>query len=107
MTKSFRPQVVIGLALSIGCMAGFAQAPGEAIYKAKCQSCHGVSGMGDTAMGKTLKVKPINDPAVLRYSEAAMIDATRNGMGKMQPYKGKLTDAEIKDSVARFRSFIK
>ena len=36
-----------------------------------------------------------------------MIDATRNGMGKMQPFKNKLTDAEIKDSVARFRSFIK
>jgi hypothetical protein len=58
-------------------------------------------------VGKTLKVKPITDPSVVRYSEAAMIEATRNGLGKMQAYKGKLTDAEIKDSVARFRSFMK
>jgi hypothetical protein len=36
-----------------------------------------------------------------------MIEATRNGMGKMQPFKNKLTDAEINDAVAHFRSFIK
>jgi mono/diheme cytochrome c family protein len=36
-----------------------------------------------------------------------MIDATTNGMGKMQPFKGKLTDAQIKDAVAYFRTLIK
>jgi mono/diheme cytochrome c family protein len=34
-----------------------------------------------------------------------MVAATRNGMGKMQPFKDKLTDAQIKDAVACFRSF--
>jgi cytochrome c6 len=91
----------------MACTVGFAQAPGEIIYKAKCQSCHGATGMADTTVGKALKVKPVTDPDVKKSTEAAMIDATRNGAGKMQPYKGKLTDAEIKDSVARFRSFIK
>jgi cytochrome c6 len=100
-------QVVIGLAFSMGCSVVFAQAPGEATYKAKCQSCHGATGMADTTVGKALKVKPVSDPTVKKYTETAMIDATRNGMGKMQPFKNKLTDAEIKDSVARFRSFIR
>ena len=36
-----------------------------------------------------------------------MIEAVRNGMGKMQPFKDKLTDAQIKDSVAFFRSLMK
>jgi len=36
-----------------------------------------------------------------------MIEAVRDGMGKMQPYKGKLTDAQIKDAVTQFRTFLK
>jgi mono/diheme cytochrome c family protein len=104
-------QIGIGIPLGVilavaGLPLAFAQS-GADIYKAKCQSCHGTTGLADTAVGKTLKVKPITDPSVVRYSEAAMIEATRNGLGKMQAYKGKLTDAEIKDSVARFRSFMK
>jgi len=36
-----------------------------------------------------------------------MVEAVENGMGKMQPYKGKLTDAQIKDVVGYFRTFVK
>jgi mono/diheme cytochrome c family protein len=84
-----------------------AQSAGADIYKAKCQICHGVTGMADTSVGKALKVKPVSDPEVRKFSSAAMIEATRNGMGKMQPFKNKLTDAEINDAVAHFRAFIK
>ena len=54
-----------------------------------------------------MKVKPVTDPDVLKMSEKEMIEATKNGMGKMQAYKDSLTGAEIKDSVDYFRSFIK
>lgn len=84
-----------------------AQSSGAAVYKAKCQMCHGANGMADSGAGKAMKVKPATDPDVKKMSEAQMIEAVRNGMGKMQPYKGKLTDAEIKDSVTHFRTFIK
>jgi mono/diheme cytochrome c family protein len=107
MTNKTRSYVVLTLALYLACAAGLAQSPGEATYKAKCQSCHGVAGMAETTVGKALKVKPVTDPEVRKFTEAAMIEATRSGMGKMQPYKGKLSDAEIKDAVARFRSFMK
>lgn len=85
---------------------GFAQS-GADTYKAKCQFCHGVKGMGDGPVGTTLKVKPVTDPSVKKLTEAAMIESTRNGMGKMQPFKGKLTDGQIKETVNYFRSFIK
>jgi mono/diheme cytochrome c family protein len=80
---------------------------GAEIYKAKCQMCHGAAGMADSGAGKAMKVKPVTDASVKSMTEAQMIDAVRKGMGKMQPYKDKLTDAQIKDSVAYFRTFIK
>ena len=36
-----------------------------------------------------------------------MVEAVHNGMGKMQAYKDKLTDAQIKDVVAYFRTLSK
>ena len=85
----------------------FAENPGVAVYKTKCLHCHGETGMADTSMARTLKVKPISDPEVKKMSLKEMIDATRNGMGKMQAYKDSLTEAEIKGSTEYFRSFMK
>ena len=86
---------------------GFAQSSAEALYKAKCQMCHGEKGMADSGAGKSMKVKPATDPDVKKMNEAQMIEAVKNGMGKMQPYKDKLSDAQIKDAVGYFRTFVK
>ena len=80
------------------------EAPGADLYKTKCQMCHGATGMADTGAGKAMKVKPVTDPDVKKATEAEMIKAVSDGMGKMQPYKGKLTDAQIKDAVTYFRT---
>jgi cytochrome c6 len=93
--------------LSLVGAVGFAQSSGEALYKAKCAMCHGASGMADSSAGKAMKVKPVSDPDVKKLTEAQMIDAVRNGMGKMQPYRDKLTDAQIKDAVTYFRTLVK
>ena len=90
----------VGTAMLVVMLAGsvsFAQSSAEALYKAKCQMCHGEKGMADSAAGKAMKVKPVTDPDVKKMSEAQMVEAVKNGMGKMQPYKDKLTDAQIKD----------
>ena len=100
----------IGAALVAVMLAGslsFGQNATEALYKAKCQMCHGEKGMADSGAGKSMKVKPATDPDVKKMNEAQMIEAVKNGMGKMQPYKDKLSDAQIKDSVAYFRTFVK
>ena len=107
MSKSIRSQVALAAVLSLASALGFAQSSGEALYKAKCQMCHGATGMADSGAGKAMKVKPATDPDVKKLNEAQMIEATKNGMGKMQPFKDKLTDAQIKDAVGYFRTFVK
>lgn len=107
MIKRMQTLVVLASVLSMAGAVGFAQSSGEALYKSKCQMCHGAKGMADAGAAKAMKVKPITDPEVKGFTEAKMIEAVRNGMGKMQPYKGKLTDAQIKDVVAYFRTFLK
>jgi len=81
-------------------VTGFAQAPGADTYKAKCQMCHGADGLGATPAGKSMKAIPFTDPEILKKSDADLIAATTNGKGKMPAYKGKLSDADIKATIA-------
>jgi mono/diheme cytochrome c family protein len=106
MGKNIRSHVALAAILSMAGVVSFAQS-GEATYKAKCQMCHGATGLADSGAGKAMKVKPVTDPDVKKMSEAEMIKATENGMGKMTAFKGKLSDAEIKGAVEHFRTFIK
>jgi mono/diheme cytochrome c family protein len=107
MSKAIRLIFVLGGMLVLSDAACFAQSTGEAIYKTKCLACHGPTGLANSGVGKLMKVKSITDPAVMKMSEKEMIAATRNGMGKMQAYKDSLSEAEIKESVEYFRSFLK
>jgi len=106
MNKGIRRFVTLAAVLSLAGAVGFAQS-GADLYKSKCQMCHGATGLADSGAGKAMKVKPATDPDVKKLSEQQMIDAVTNGMGKMQPYKDKLTDAQIKDAVSYFRTFVK
>jgi mono/diheme cytochrome c family protein len=54
-----------------------------------------------------MKVKPVTDSDVLKLSEPEMVQMVRDGAGKMQAYKGALTDAQIKGAVEYFRTFMK
>jgi mono/diheme cytochrome c family protein len=107
MRKSFRN--LVAAMLMVGCAGAmsFAQSSAEALYKAKCQMCHGEKGLADSGAGKSMKVKPVTDADVKKMTEAQMVDAVHNGMGKMQPYKDKLSDAQIKDVVTYFRTLSK
>ena len=93
------------IAITAAASMALAQAPGADVYKTKCQSCHGATGAPSPAMAKAMGVKPISE--VKSTPEAKMIAVTTNGAGKMPGFKGKLTDAQIKDSVAYFRSLAK
>jgi mono/diheme cytochrome c family protein len=41
---------------------------------------------------------------MVHASDARLIASTANGKGKMPAYKGKLTDAQIKDVIAYMRT---
>jgi len=107
LKNGIRSCSMLGAAILMVCTGGFAQSPAEALYKAKCQNCHGSDGMTHSGVSQSMKVKPVNDPDVKKLSEPEMIEIVRRGSGRMQPYKGELTDAQIKGAVQYFRSFIK
>ena len=107
MSNTIRSLVALAAVVLLAGAVSFAQSAGEATYKAKCQSCHGAEGTPNPGIAKAMGVKPASDPAVKADSEAQMITITTDGKGKMPAYKGKLTDAEIKDSVDYFRTFAK
>src|SRR3974390_1587963 len=107
MSKSVRNVVAALLMVGLAGAMSFAQSSAEAVYKSKCQMCHGEKGLADSAAGKSMKVKPVTDPEVKKLTEAQMVDAVHNGMGKMQPYKDKLSDAQINEVVTYFRTFSK
>ena len=97
----------LGIALVAMTIPGRAAQPGEAVYEAKCKNCHGETGLASSGIGRAMHVKPITDPEVKSMGEKEMIDSVRDGMGKMQAYKGSLSEKDIRDSVLYFRTFLK
>src|SRR5262245_30028006 len=82
-------------------------------WKKHCATCHGADGKGDTKMGKKLDVKDYTDPKVQAgMKDEDMIQITKEGKKeggktKMNGFKDKLSDDEIKALVAHIRSFKK
>jgi mono/diheme cytochrome c family protein len=74
-----------------------AAGPGET-FQAKCAACHGKDGKGQSDMAKKLGVK---DLTVTKLPAAEIEKVIANGKGKMTPWKGKLSDAEI-SGLAKF-----
>lgn len=109
--KAFINKTVLAFAasfvLAVGMSTSAAAQDTAALYKAKCASCHSADGSGDTPVGKKLGVKSFSDPEVAKSTDAAWIDATKKGKGKMPAYDGKLTDDQIKDLVTFIRGLSK
>jgi mono/diheme cytochrome c family protein len=101
MNKMVRSQVVLAMAIALAGTVGFAQFSGEATYKANCQSCHGTTGTPNAGMAKMMGVKAASE---YKDSAAEQEAAVKDGKGKMKAFAGKLTDAQIKDVVAYFRT---
>lgn len=74
----------------------------EALYKSKCQVCHGADGKGSPA-GQKLGVKDFSSPEVQKQTDAELMQLTKEGKGKMPKYEGKLTDDQIKDLIKFIR----
>jgi mono/diheme cytochrome c family protein len=84
-----------------------AQQTGEATWKAKCAMCHGADGIGNTPVGKNMKVRSLKSPEDIKATDAELFKDTKSGVGKMQGYAGKLTDAQITDVVSFIRTLQK
>ena len=99
--------VVITILLLIAVSAVAATPDGAALYKAKCASCHGADGSGQTPMGKSMKLRDLGSPDVQKLTDKQLYDITADGKAKMPAYKSKLSDDDIKALVAHMRTFKK
>lgn len=103
------------LCLAVAVAVSFVAAPAfanetEDLWKAKCKSCHGATGKGDTKEGKKNKVDDLTDPAwQARHDDAKIRKAITEGVPdtKMKAYKGKLSEAEIDALVKHIRTLKK
>lgn len=87
MKKTATVLAVLALSTPALALAG----EGADLYKAKCASCHGPDGKGKTKMGEKLGVKD------LAGTKADVAKAIAEGKPpKMQAYKDKLSEAQIK-----------
>lgn len=101
MIKTIRSLLVLASLVSLAGAVSFAQSSGEAVYKQKCQMCHGAAGVPSAGMAK-MGVKPIHDHAIMSLSVEQMRAAVKNGKGKMKPVAG-LSEEQIKAAVTYYR----
>jgi mono/diheme cytochrome c family protein len=102
MTKTIRPLLVLAAVVFLAGTVSFAQAAGEATYKAKCQMCHGATGTPSAGMAKAMGIKAASDPDIQKLTVAQISAAVKDGKGKMKPIAG-LTDEQIKDVSAFYK----
>ena len=76
-------------------------------YKAKCATCHGADGKGDTPAGKSTKVRSFADSDVVKASDDDLAGIIEKGKAKMPGYGKSMKPDEIKDMVAYIRSLAK
>jgi len=70
------------------------------VFNAKCAMCHAADGSGNTPAGKATKARDLASPEVQSQTDAQLSEIVTNGKNKMPAYKGKLTDAQIKEVIA-------
>ena len=98
------PVVAVALMLSTWTFAADA---GTDVYKSKCAGCHGPDGKGETAVGKTMKVKDLGSADVQKQSDADLTTIIEKGKKPMPSYEGKLTQDQIAELVKYVRALKK
>lgn len=77
----------------------------ERTWKAKCSSCHGPDGAGQTDQGKKLGVKNYQDASFhAKNTDAQLKEAIAKGLGKDMP---AYPDVDADQLVALIRNFKK
>jgi cytochrome c6 len=95
------------LVLGFASIPANAQDTAAALYKTKCAACHGADGKGETAVGKTNKVRDLGSPEVQQQSDADLTAVIASGKGKMPAYGKSLKTDQVKDLVAYIRTLAK
>jgi len=87
----------------------------ERAWKAKCSSCHGAAGKGDTEKGQQLKIADMTTAEFQAKKDDELKNAILNGIKKekggvkqeMDAFKGDLTPEQVDALIAYVRAFKK
>ena len=86
---------------------GAASSAGADTFAAKCASCHGKDGSGNTPVGKKMAVRDLRSADVQKQTDQQLLEVTAKGRKKMPAYEKKLSAEQIKDVVVYLRSLKK
>jgi cytochrome c6 len=108
MRSALGSAVLITIAVCLVAPAARAdQVKGAEVFKAKCATCHGVDGKGETTAGKAMKVKDLASDDIQKQHDSEMKTVIEEGRNKMPAYKGKLTNQQIEDLIQFIRTLRK
>ena len=87
----------------------------ERAWKAKCSSCHGAAGKGDTEKGQQMKIADMSSAEFQARKGDEFKNAILNGVKKekggvkqeMDSFKGDLTPEQVDALIAYIRTFKK
>src|ERR1700693_5525497 len=65
------------------------------LFKAKCSTCHGPDGSGNTPVGKSLQSADLRSPEVQKKPDAELTESISEGKGNMPAFKTLLSADEI------------
>jgi len=82
----------------------FAASDGAALYKAKCASCHGADGFGQTAVGKSMKLRDLRSAEAQKQTDLELTKIISGGKGKMPPFGKSLSNDDIAAVIAHIRT---
>ena len=105
MKGIFSGMIMLSLLLGTAGTAA-AQDSTQALYKSKCQICHGPDATGSPA-GQKLGVKDFQSPEVQKQPDSELLEIARKGKAKMPAYEGKLTNNQIADLIKFMRELAK
>ncbi|HXH41081.1 MAG TPA: cytochrome c [Thermoanaerobaculia bacterium] len=102
MTK--RLVVILAVLTLVMALPAMAKSDGAALYKASCATCHGANGAGDTAVGKSMKVRDLRSAEVQKQTDIELTKIISGGKGKMPAYGKKMSEADVAALIATIRS---
>jgi mono/diheme cytochrome c family protein len=87
----------------------------ERAWKAKCSSCHGAAGKGDTDKGQQMKIVDMTSAEFQARKDDELKNAILNGVKRekggvkqeMDAFKGDLTPEQVDALIAYIRTFKK
>jgi len=73
------------------------------VYKQRCAMCHGADGSGNTAMGRSMKLKDLRAAEVQAMTDDQLYEVIAKGKGKMPGYEKSLGADTCRQLVAYVR----